>query len=231
VRFVVTDSGIGIPADKLEAIFDEFTQVDSTTARRYGGTGLGLSICRRLVRMMGGEVAVSSALGHGSEFSFALDLPCRDGGAAAPGLAAPPCDAADAATPLGLRVLLAEDNAVNRHFAVAALAAIGCEVDVARDGEEALRLVAAQRYDVVLMDCQMPVVDGYEAARRIRAAGHTVPIVALTADAMHGDRERCLAAGMNEYMSKPIAPAALRRVVAACAPQRAPAHTGAGGAA
>ena len=207
VSFVIRDSGIGIPAEKLATIFEKFTQADTSTTRKFGGTGLGLAICRQLVEMMGGAIGVESRLGEGARFWFTARL-----GTADPTV--PEVEKKPAPMPPVLRgrVLLVEDNAVNREVALAALASLGCTVEVAEDGLAAVSRAAREQYDVILMDCEMPGLDGYEAARAIRAREATsvttrtgrVPIVALTASALATDRERALRAGMDEHLSKPF---------------------------
>jgi PAS domain S-box-containing protein len=213
----VRDSGIGIPADKQRLIFDAFAQADSSTTRRFGGTGLGLAITRRLVEAMGGEIVVESTPGRGSTFRFTIRLHAASAGKAdlgpiaddeasalvATGIEAAPGEP-EAAAPRPMRVLLAEDNPVNQKLASLMLARLGHEVVVAADGAQAVAQVAAGPFDVVLMDMQMPELDGVEATRRIRAAGHAVPIVAMTANAMDADRARCLEAGMNGFLAKPV---------------------------
>jgi len=220
-RFTVAvrDTGIGIPADKLPSVFDRFIQADASTTRRYGGTGLGLAISRQLAELMGGSLTAESAVGRGSTFTFTVTLPLEtDEPPVRAGGEAPQGDDADAGPPLGsrVRVLVAEDNRVNQRVASRILEKLGCEVEVVGNGQEAIERLAAADYDLVLMDCQMPVMDGYEATAAIRAASQSVsriPIVAMTAHALPGDRERCLAAGMDDYVSKPVKAVDLRRVV------------------
>ena len=214
IHIQIRDTGIGIPLEKQALIFEPFRQADGSTSRRYGGTGLGLSICGRLVPMMGGRIWVESQPGTGSTFHFTITA----APAAAPAqLAAPPAEA-QFPTPAGLHVLLAEDNVVNQKLAQRVLEKAGCIVVCAMDGREAVEASATQRFDLILMDIQMPRMDGFEATaelRRLEAAsgGHT-PIVAVTANAMQGDRERCLAAGMDGYVTKPIKRPELFRAIA-----------------
>ena len=205
LRFVVRDSGIGIEPAAMERMFRPFTQADGSTTRRFGGTGLGLAISHQLVGMMGGRIDVSSEPGRGSVFEVCLALD----EAAGPAPAARPRhvahDAAAAGRSLhGMRVLLAEDNPVNAEVGRAMLESLGIEVSLATDGAAALAEATSMPCDAILMDCQMPEMDGFEATRRIRAAGLLrLPIIALTANAMAGDRERCVAAGMDDYLAKP----------------------------
>jgi PAS domain S-box-containing protein len=199
LEFTVADTGIGIPPEVQPQLFTRFMQADTTTSRKFGGTGLGLSIVRQLVDLMGGTVAVSSVPQQGSRFTVTL-----------PVLAAQEAPAASAwqdlpATAQGARILVAEDNPTNQVVAFGMLRKLGYEdVAIANDGREACEMVSREHFDLVLMDCQMPHMDGYEATRRLRAAGSEVPIVAMTANAIKGDRERCIEAGMNDYLPKPI---------------------------
>ena len=209
MAFEVRDTGIGIPEEALHRLFQPFTQVDASTARRFGGTGLGLAISRRLAELMGGHIEVASAPGAGSTFRFVVALPEAEAGAALPTHA---ISAPRPARSCGI-ALLAEDNPVNRKVALMMLRRLGWEVDAAFDGREALEALARRRYDVVLLDIQMPEVDGLEVARRVVA---TEPdparrpwMIAVTANAIVGDRETCLAAGMDDFVPKPMQPSAL----------------------
>jgi signal transduction histidine kinase/CheY-like chemotaxis protein/HPt (histidine-containing phosphotransfer) domain-containing protein len=204
----VRDTGIGIPEDKREYIFERFTQVDPSLTRRHGGTGLGLAICRQLVQLMGGEIGVRSPEGPGSTFWFRLVLPVATEAELAAATAAVAAAAPRRPRGRGLRVLVVEDNPVNQRVAVRLLQRMGCRADLAASGRDALRCLEAEEYAVVFMDCEMPEMDGFEVTRRIRdrekATGRHAFIIAMTAHAMPGDRERCLAAGMDEYLSKPV---------------------------
>jgi hypothetical protein len=219
VRASVRDTGIGIPADKHAVIFEAFTQADGSTSRRFGGTGLGLSIAARIVKRMGGTLHVSSTPGDGS--TFTLVVPFERGSEDMPALPtdglsrllghidAPPLPSVELVkTPRPVRVLLVEDNPVNQRLAHEILSRRGHRVTVAENGREALARLSEAIFDIVLMDVQMPEMNGLDATRAIRAGERStarhLPIVAMTAHAMAGDRERCLAAGMDEYLTKPI---------------------------
>jgi len=225
LRFDVRDTGVGISAEARRSIFRPFRQADASTTRQFGGTGLGLSICRQLVEMMDGELSVETTVGEGSCFTFAVTLTVERWDDEVPPPPAP--ELGDVGGPGGvldteLRLLLVEDNIINQQVALGLLAAKGWAIDVANNGIEAVEAVesanaADSPYDAILMDCQMPRMDGYEATQRIRRIEgdrrHT-PIVALTAAAMKGDRERCFAAGMDDYVSKPVSVAALEDALA-----------------
>ncbi len=201
LRISVRDSGIGIAPEELKILFRPFTQADSSTTRQYGGTGLGLVISKHLVELMGGFVNVESAPGAGTH--ICIDLPF----AAAKNTEAARAPHALTAKRLAARVLVAEDNPVNQEVIRAMLCIAGAEVLLVENGEIAVQTLRQGEFDVVLMDCQMPVMDGYEAAREIRheeAPGRHIPIIALTANAFSEDRERCLAAGMDDYLKKPV---------------------------
>jgi CheY-like chemotaxis protein len=205
LRFVVADTGIGIPPDRLEAIFQPFEQADSATTRKYGGTGLGLSISAQLVEMMGGSIGADSREGEGSRFWFQVRLQHQTAKPATPVAAATRPGAAPAVAAKPARILLAEDNPVNQTVSRAMLRRLGyTNVDLAEDGEEVLRMVAAQRYDLILMDCQMPRMDGYEATRELRRLGVTIPILAVTANALPEDIAHCEEAGMDQHLQKPM---------------------------
>jgi signal transduction histidine kinase/ActR/RegA family two-component response regulator len=207
LRFEVTDTGIGMDAAQVARLFQNFHQADASTTRKYGGTGLGLAISRRLAQLMGGDMGVKSAPGKGSTFWFTVRVSEAEATAPAPLLAIPATGGGlDALR--GARVLLVEDNDMNQLIATEFLADAGCEVDVAADGSIALGMIRAKPYDVVLMDMQMPVMDGVTATREIRRDPRfdALPIVAMTANALEQDRRACRAAGMNAYVTKPFDP-------------------------
>ena len=219
IRFAIADTGIGIRADQAARLFSPFTQADASTTRKYGGTGLGLAICKQLVEMMGGSIGVESREGQGATFWFtaALEL-------------APAMESAATAQPVGerftapseashpgpaARILVAEDNATNREVALAQLQKLGYRADAVPNGAEAVKALEQGVYNLVLMDCEMPVMDGYQATRAIRGSMRpNIPIIAVTADAMSGDRDRCLCEGMNDYLSKPVELGRLAEVLA-----------------
>ena len=221
LRFAVSDTGIGIEPELRERIFQPFSQADASTSRRFGGTGLGLTIAKQLVELMGGTIGLDSTPGTGSTFFF--QIPCE---AITEGEMASGSALRDAGSRLsdhhepGLPILLAEDDRVNRLVAERLLSRAGYRVEIACDGQEAVALSTAREYRLIFMDCQMPGLDGYQATRAIRCSeqGHDgrrhVPIVAMTAHAMSGDREKCLASGMDDYIAKPLRHQEIERVLA-----------------
>ena len=237
LRFSVSDTGIGIPTDKVGMLFDKFTQVDASTTRKHGGTGLGLAIVKQLVELMGGDIGVQSDSGVGSVFWFTAQFdrtllaqvgPCHQ---AIAGRVADNEMARDSkpntqqrraerleSNRCKFRVLIAEDNLTNQQVAVALLGKLGYRADIVNNGREALEALGRIHYDLILMDVQMPEMDGLEATLAIREAGtsvtnHAVPIIAMTAHAMQGDREKCLQAGMDDYIAKPLTSAALAQLL------------------
>jgi signal transduction histidine kinase/CheY-like chemotaxis protein len=208
----VIDTGPGIPAAQLPRLFQKFSQADTSTTRRFGGTGLGLAIAQELAALMGGTVGVHSVEGEGAQFW--VRLPLRP---AEPPTSALPSSAAEPEVPPGTRVLVVEDNVVNQRVAELMLRSLGCRVDLASSGGQAFERLGQARYDVVFLDWQMPDQDGLEVAREIRrgrAGDPTVPLVAVTANVMSGDRETCLAAGMDDYVPKPFTKSALAQAIA-----------------
>ena len=201
VRIGVADTGIGISPEVKARLFTSFMQADASMTRRYGGTGLGLAICKRLVELMGGRIEIDGAPGAGTVATVDVPLPAVDSA---------PHPAPAVAAPLEqppLRILLAEDNPVNRLVAQRTLQALGQAPDMAVDGAKALDALAQHDYDVLLLDVQMPKVDGFEVTRRLVSERPPVSrpwIIALTANAVQGDRERCLGAGMDDYLTKPV---------------------------
>ncbi len=212
LSLTVTDTGIGIAKDRLVAVFEDFTQADDSTTRKYGGTGLGLSISRKLIRLMSGELTVTSTQGVGSCFSF--EIPTR-------ALEKEPTDpVVRSSDPIparrDLRVLVVDDNPVNRLVACRMLKRFGHVFEQANDGTQAVAMARTGHYDLILMDCQMPEMDGYEATKAIRNLTYPrnqVPVVAVTANAMKGDRERCLDSGMDGYTTKPLTKASLAAAI------------------
>jgi signal transduction histidine kinase/ActR/RegA family two-component response regulator len=215
LRFEVTDTGIGMDEAQVARLFQSFHQADASTTRKYGGTGLGLAISRRLAQLMGGDMGVTSAPGQGSTFWFTVRVAEAEATAPAP-LAATPEKGEGLDALRGARVLLVEDNDMNQIIATEFLADAGCDVDIAEDGSIALEMIRAKPYDVVLMDMQMPVMDGVTATREIRREPRfdALPIIAMTANAMEQDRRACRAAGMNAYVTKPFDPEAFLATVA-----------------
>ncbi|MGA9564802.1 MAG: PAS domain S-box protein [Candidatus Korobacteraceae bacterium] len=223
LRFSVCDTGIGIPADKIAGLFDKFTQVDTSTTRKYGGTGLGLAISKQLVETMGGEIGVRSQEGAGSEFWFTLQL-TRQSGEAPMDCAIPselrsiPASDVRLLHDANSRILVAEDNNTNQVVAFGILKKLGLHADFVGNGREVIKTLESSPYDLVLMDVQMPDMDGMEATRRIRSSdskvlNHWIPIIAMTAHALQGDRERFLGAGMNDYIPKPVTQLAVTNVL------------------
>lgn len=208
LRVSVRDTGVGILPEQQQLIFEKFTQADLSTTRKFGGTGLGLAISKQLIEMMGGRIGLHSEPGSGTTFYFVITLPISD-----------QCDVASSPVlqqTFNARVLLAEDNAVNQLVARKILSSLGLDVTVVENGQMALDRLANETFDVVMLDCQMPVMDGYTAAGEIRklpGALAEIPVIAMTAHAMTGDREKCLAAGMNEYITKPIKKEAIVEVL------------------
>ena len=197
LRIEVEDSGIGVEASRLEGLWEAFEQVDNSNARKHGGTGLGLNIVRRLVELMEGSFGAQSSPGAGSKFWFQIPL----------------VEVAieDAERPVEEciggrtgRILLAEDNPINRRVLSQQLGGLGYEISEASNGLEAIELMAESEFDLVLMDCQMAELDGYETTKRLRMKGYNIPILALTAHAMSGERARCLQSGMDDHLAKPL---------------------------
>ena len=206
IRFEVRDTGIGIHSEAQKKLFMAFEQADNSTTRKYGGTGLGLAITKRIAQLMGGESGVDSSVGQGSQFWFTVRLRRRDDvptGLPLPGNAPENILKQDFAN---CRVLVVEDEPINREIVSELIREAGLLVEIAENGQEALEKTAAGRFDLILMDMQMPVLDGIGAARRLRASGFRAPILALTASAFSEDRNRCLEAGMNDFIVKPIQP-------------------------
>jgi len=225
LRFAITDTGIGIPEDKQQLVFEAFRQADGTTARKYGGSGLGLAICSKLVEQMGGAIRVDSEPGQGSTFSFTV----RVAPAAADEAASAPVSAvSESGAPASgsLRILLADDNAVNQKLVVRILEKLGHVTTPVSDGRQAVEAARRGEFDLILMDVEMPEMDGFQATALIRTAEgpRRVPIVAMTAHAMAGDRQRCIDAGMDDYLSKPIEREALAAMLARFHPAAEPAR-------
>lgn len=229
LRFTIKDTGIGIPLEVRPQLFQPFTQADGSTTRKYGGSGLGLAISKQLVELMGGEIGFASEPGQGSTFWFTSRMLTQLAGPAAStlppssNLVTPPAlGDVDAQTKSKVRILLVEDYVINQDVAVRQLEKLGYRADVVDDGLAALKALEGDRYDIVLMDCQMPELDGYAASVEIRnreVGGTHTPIIAMTANAMAGDREKCIAAGMDDYITKPIQANDLKRVLEQWSPR------------
>jgi len=224
LAFAVEDTGIGIPPDALAGLWDPFTQADASMTRKYGGTGLGLAIVANLVGRMGGNIGISSEPGVGSTFDFTVNLKKATARPLQSRIAAP----APLAVPSrNLRILVAEDNIINQKVVLRQLGKMGYHADAVANGREALEALDKVPYDLILMDCQMPEMDGYQATAEIRQAerarpGRHVLVIAMTANAMEGDREKCVAAGMDDYLAKPVTLENLSEAIERAAAQIAP---------
>ncbi len=232
LQFEVHDTGIGIPPEKCQSIFREFEQADNSTRRRFGGTGLGLAICQRLVELMDGQIGVKSVVDRGSVFHFTARFGLDDGSTEAVRESTPPAiestDSDETSKPL--KILLAEDSPINQRLAIGLLRRQGHQVVVVGNGKQAVQAFQREPFDLVLMDVQMPEMDGFEATEAIRAAEKDeshVPVIALTAHAMKGDRERCLKSGMDAYLAKPIRAAELYDLIVSLAAKNRPSPSGA----
>lgn len=207
IRFAVTDTGTGIPVDTQHKLFTPFSQGDASTTRKFGGTGLGLAISKNLAELMGGCVGLSSKEQQGSTFWLELPLAYGESRVTEQVNHQTPVAGTHLSQNQGFRLLLVEDNVTNQLVACGVLNKYGYQaIEIAANGAEALERMAHGNFDLVLMDCQMPVMDGYEATARLRASGVTIPIIAMTANVMQGDKEKCLAAGMNDFLGKPLSP-------------------------
>jgi signal transduction histidine kinase/ActR/RegA family two-component response regulator len=234
LRFQVIDQGVGISEAQQSRLFRPYSQANQSIAREFGGTGLGLSICKRLVELMGGSISVASAPGKGSTFSFTVKVNLVQATGSEPVLVAPPEAPVELAPTRPFRILVVEDNSINQKVATVMLTKLGYQVDVANNGFEALSALGSLSYDLVLMDCFMPRMDGFEATRRIREAGPAlaqIPIIAMTANASQKDKDSCLDAGMTDYLSKPVRQAELKAKLAFWLAGKTPAvHLGASSA-
>ncbi len=210
VYFAVEDTGVGIPKNKLDSIFEKFTQADASVTRKFGGTGLGLAISQQLIDLMGGEVGVDSIEGEGSTFWFTVPYGIAASDAKPVNMYDERLEKSETTISKAIKILAVDDHPVNQVFVQKLLKRLGFnDVDLAETGQEALDMIAVNDYDIVLMDCQMPVLDGYEATKTLRmqeGEGRNLPVIALTANAMVGDKEKCINSGMSDYLSKPIRP-------------------------
>ena len=218
LRFEVEDTGIGMNEEHQRKLFQPFTQADASTTRKFGGTGLGLSICKRIIEMMSGEIGVKSEVGHGSKFWFTLSLPLQVQKDVVL-TSAKQIQEYNKTNPelnRSLRVLVAEDNFINQKVISEMLYRLGHQVELAQNGALALDLAQKSSFDIILMDCQMPEMDGYQATQALRKIENlkSLPIIALTANSMKGDREKCLEAGMTDYLAKPIQFELLKNIIA-----------------
>ena len=224
LRIEVIDTGIGMSEQGMKSIFAPFSQADTGTTRLYGGTGLGLTLCRQLVEHMQGRILVDSSKGAGTHFTVILPLAVAEANTRLPAPETALKQPVDQPGDQPLSILLVEDNRVNQLVASGLLKKLGHQVDLAENGERALAALGKRRYDIILMDCQMPVMDGFEATRAIRQnpdwAG--IPVIAVTANALEGDREHCLASGMSDYVTKPYRRDELRAIITRWAPQAGP---------
>jgi signal transduction histidine kinase/ActR/RegA family two-component response regulator len=228
LKFEISDTGIGIKPEALPFIFNDFTQQDDSTTRKFGGTGLGLAITKQLVNMMGGEIFVQSKPNEGSSFwitmQFEIQLPEPHIADSQVDYTPESSDVHDEEVMVHARILLAEDNAINQEVASAMLESVGCEIVAVENGEQALQALQDSRFDLVLMDCQMPTMDGFKATRKLRQL-HTnysqIPIIALTADIQQGIVQQCRQAGMDDYLSKPFTHESLVEMVVKWLPRQA----------
>ncbi len=209
--FAVEDTGIGIPDEKLKLIFTAFSQADATTTRKFGGTGLGLTISKQLVELMGGKIGVESELGKGSKFYFTAvfgrsksKIDIMDKNLLRDKAKSSATTEVKKLPKFSAHILVAEDNPTNQIVAQGLLEIMGCSVDIVDNGKEALNAVKNNKYDIIFMDCQMPEMDGYKATAEIRKISKDIPIIALTANAMKGDKDKCISSGMNDYLPKPF---------------------------
>jgi CheY-like chemotaxis protein/two-component sensor histidine kinase len=207
--FTITDQGIGMTAEQIGRLFQPFIQADNSTTRQFGGTGLGLSISKKLAHLMGGDITVNSQPGVGSQFSFSLDLAIAEEN---PEIQCP--ETIEQSTSFeGKHVLIVDDVAINRLVARELLSLLKISCDEANNGEEALHKLASHHYDLVFMDLQMPIMDGLEATRQMRARGDSTPVVALTADALESHKKTCAEVGMDDHLAKPIIPLQLNNLL------------------